>query len=469
MPSEVAVTTPAVGSDEGANRPTRALPLAHLLNLSVYWAGLNTVWAGLGFVVYPARLSATYGEAFAPSYVLLFETIPVLFAVLVQPTVATISDYTISRWGRRKPYIFIGAILDVVFLWGFASSNELVLMFAFIMLLQFSANFAQGPFQGYVPDLVPKEQVGLASGLMGVMIVIGQVAGAGIGALGLMALDASPFEPGTAAAGAFALDAFFLPTIGLAIVEVVTMIPLVLFIREGRSAPSREGRSWTQIALSAWGTDILRERNYVWLLISRLFFLMAPTLPLSLGIFYLRQSLGSSDEVAAAQVFIIAGVVGVTTGLATLPAARLSDRYGRKPMIYAGIVIGILGNIGVALAPGFEVALGALILVGISYGSFLAVDWALMTDIIPKSTTGRYMGISAVATGLAGPLGRFIANPLLTVLIVVGLAAGLDPTTNADQSSFYATGPRLVILLGVVFLIISAWALRHVDERRRED
>ena len=464
----MAVTTPVVEATEGASKPTR-LPLAHLLNLSVYWAGLNTVWAGLGFVVYPTRLTETYGAALAPSYVLLFETIPVLFAVLVQPTVATISDYTISRWGRRKPYIFIGAILDVLFLWGFAASNELVVMFAFIMLLQFSANFAQGPFQGYVPDLVPKEQVGLASGLMGVMIVIGQVTGAGIGALGLLALKASPFDQGTLDAGLFAQQAFFLPTIGLAVVEVVTMIPLVLFIREGRSAPSRQGRSWTQIALSAWGTDILRERNYVWLLISRLFFLMAPTLPLSLGIFYLRQSLGSSDEVAALQIFVIAGVVGVTTGLATLPAARLSDRFGRKTMIYAGIAIGIVGNIGVALSPGFEIALGALILVGVSSGSFLAVDWALMTDIIPKSTTGRYMGISAVATGLAGPLGRFIANPLLTLLIIIGLAAGLDPTTNAEHSSFYASGPRLVILLGVVFLVISAWALRHVDERRRED
>jgi MFS family permease len=402
-------------------------------------------------------------------YVLLFETIPVLFAVLVQPTVATISDYTITRWGRRKPYILIGAILDVVFLWGFASSNELLVMFAFIMLLQFSANFAQGPFQGYVPDLVPKQQVGLASGLMGVMIVIGQGIGVGIAALGLMAVDASPFAMGTPEAGAFAQQVFVLPTIGLAIVEVVTMVPLVLFVREGRAAPSREGRSWVQIAKSAWGTDILRERSYVWLLVSRLFFLMAPTLPLSLGLFYLRQSLGSGDLLAASQSLLVVGVVGVSTGLATLPAARLSDRLGRKNMIYAGIVIGIIGNIGVAIAPSFEIALGALVLVGVSSGSFLAVDWALMTDIIPKATTGRYMGISAVATGVSGPLSRFIANPLLSLLIVIGLAPGLNPTTDAAQSSFYALGPRLVILLGVVFLVISAWALTHVNPQRREE
>jgi hypothetical protein len=52
---------------------------------------------------------------------------------------------------------------------------------------------------------------------------------------------------------------------------------------------------------------------------------------------------------------------------------------------------------------------------------------------------------------------------------VLGLAPGLDPTTDAAQSSFYASGPRLVILLGVPFLLISAWALRHVNPQRRED
>ncbi|HEY7599667.1 MAG TPA: MFS transporter [Candidatus Limnocylindrales bacterium] len=453
----------------GAGRPTRALPFLHLLNLSVYWMGINAIWAGLGFIVYPARLTAMFGEAFAPSYVLLFETIPVLLAVLVQPTIGTISDYTISRWGRRKPFIVIGTLLDLVFLAGFATSNLLLVMFAFILLLQFSSNFAQGPFQGYVPDLVPAQQVGVASGLMGVMIVIGQVVGSGIAAIGLIQLDASPFVSGTPEAGAFAHDAFLLPTIGLAVVELVTMVPLVLFVREGRAAPSREGRSWLQVALGAWATDILRERSYVWLLVSRLFFLMAPTVPLSLGLFYLRQSLGSSDAEAGLQILVIAATVGVTAGLATLPAARLSDRFGRKPMIYAGIVIGCVGILGVAAAPSFAVALAALVLVGVASGSFLAVDWALMTDIIPKATTGRYMGISAVATGVAGPGGRFIAGPLLTLLVVSGLPAGVDPQTGAPESSMYELGPRLVILLGVVFFAISAWALRHVDPTRRED
>jgi MFS family permease len=465
--AQPAITEPVPGATTG--RPTSVLPLGQLLNLSVYWAGLNAVWAGLGFVVYPTRFTEMFGAAYSPTYLTLFETIPVLLAVAVQPTVATISDYTISRWGRRKPYILIGALLDVVFLYGFASSNVLLVMFVFILLLQFSSNFAQGPFQGYVPDLVPKEQVGLASGLMGVMIVIGQVLGAGIAAIGLIAVNQSPFTQGTVEAGQYAQEAFLWPTVGLALVEVITMVPLILFVREGRSAPSREGRSWFQIGLSAWGLDILRERSYVWMLVSRLFFLMAPTLPLSLGLYFLRQSLGSTDEQAGIQIFVIAGVVGVTTGLATLPAAKLSDRFGRKNMIYAGIALGLVGITILGLAPSFEIALFALIFIGISSGSFLAVDWALMTDIIPKATTGRYMGISAVATGLAGPLARLIVGPTLSLLILVGLPAGVDPLTQADQSSFYSSGPRIVILIGAVFYLISAWALRHVDPTRRED
>ena len=80
-----------------------------------------------------------------------------------------ISDYTISRWGRRKPYIAIGATLDVVFLIGIATSKTYFSVVAFLVLLQFSSNFAQGPFQGYVPDLVPQRQVGFASALVGVM------------------------------------------------------------------------------------------------------------------------------------------------------------------------------------------------------------------------------------------------------------------------------------------------------------
>ena len=99
-----------------AGRPTKALPWPHLLNISFYWLGLNVIWAGLGYVIFQARFTALYGRGLASGYQALLQTLPVFISILVQPTVATISDYTITRWGRRKPYIVIGALLDIVFL-----------------------------------------------------------------------------------------------------------------------------------------------------------------------------------------------------------------------------------------------------------------------------------------------------------------------------------------------------------------
>jgi MFS family permease len=338
------------------------------------------------------------------------------------------------------------------------------------VLLQFSSNFAQGPFQGYVPDLVPARQVGTASGLMGMMIIGGQIAGVAIAIIGVAQLSGNPFPRGTPEAGEFARQAFFLPTIALGLIELLTMIPLVLFVSEGRQAPPRSGRSLWRIGLGAWGTDILRERSYVWLLVSRLFFLMAPSVVIFLGLFYLRQALGTPEEMAAERLTIIVAVMGVLTGLATLPAARLSDRIGRKNTIYLSIAVGICGMAGIAVAPSFEYTVAALVLVGISAGAFLAVDWALMTDIIPKANAGRYMGISAVATGASGPFSRLLAGPLLTLLVLAGLPPELRGIPEAaSQSTMYELAPRIVMAVPIIYLLIAALALTKVDERRRED
>ena len=87
------------------------------------------------------------------------------------------------------------------------------------------------------------------------------------------------------------------------------------------------------------------------------------------------------------------GVVGLGTLISVVPAARISDRVGRKPVIWASCVIGAIGLATTAIAPSVPVAFLGAVIYGLSAGIFLAVDWALMTDIIPKASTGRYMGL----------------------------------------------------------------------------
>jgi MFS family permease len=142
--------------------------------------------------------------------------------------------------------------------------------------------------------------------------------------------------------------------------------------------------------------------------------------------------------------------IGVSIRVAAIPSVRLADRFGRKAVIYAACGIGAVGMVILVLAPVIAVGMVGIVCVAIAAGSFLAVDWALMTDIIPKAASGRFMGMSNVATASAGPVALIIGGPLLTLL----------PGGE---------GPRAAMAAGALFFVIGALLLRPVDPRRRED
>jgi MFS family permease len=428
--------TAADTADQDPNRPTTLLSLGELVRLSVYWLGLVAVFQGINLIL-QERI-----KVLVPDPNIQYTTLGVVFAagvvtaVLVQPTVGSISDYTISRFGRRKPYILIGTTLDLIFLIGLATSNSIIAVGAFIVLLQFSSNFAQGPFQGYVPDLVPASQVGLASGMVGLFTILGVVTGSALASLGV------------------ALQNFTIPTIALGVIEFVTMLSLFFRLDEGRKAKDRGGRSWPAIAAEAWGTDILRERSFLFLVASRFFVLGGSAFLIVLAVPYLERALGMVDEKERGSwIFITTLVAALCTAVATIPAARLSQRVGRKRVIYGACAVGAVGMTIAALAPTPPILVVGAVFVGVGAGSFLAVDWALMTDIIPKASSGRYMGISNVATATNGVVSTIIGG-----LIIDAFARAGSP----------ADGPRAAFLLGPIWLAIGAVLLRPVDERRRD-
>jgi hypothetical protein len=78
-----------------------------------------------------------------------------------------------------------------------------------------------------------------------------------------------------------------------------------------------------------------------------------------------------------------------------------------------------------------------------------------MSDIVPKASTGRYMGISNVATASAG-----------TVALAIGGAAVMD---NVNRWLGPGAGPRAALLFGAGCYILGGVLLRPVIEKRRED
>ena len=437
---DAVAASPAIGAGsietaaEDDFRPTERLPMLQLFQVSLYWLGISLIMGGIGVVVQKQVPLFVAGDLQGPA--IAFQSIvTMLMAAAIQPTVGMISDYTISRWGRRKPFIAIGATLDVVFLFGIGSANDYLSLVAFLIAVQFSSNFAQGPFQGYVPDLVPQRQVGLASALVGIMQTLGFVIGTVVITFGVTSGD------------------YLIPLVFLGLVELGTAIGTIIWVREGRAARKREGRSWWAIARSAWGTDILQERSFVNLVLSRLFFLAGTNMLLGFYIIFMDQSLKLSPAEEPFWITVTGATMALLTMAATIPSARISDRIGRKPVIYAAALIGATGLAIIGFAPAVEVFVVGTVFIGVATGTFLAVDWALMTDIIPKAASGRYMGISNIAVAAGGPLASVIGGAAL--FFIGGVTR--DPA-----------GPRAAYLIAIAVFALSAFFLRRVDPRPRD-
>lgn len=421
--------------DRDQGRPTATLAKSALVRISAFWLGLTAIDSVVNAAV-QTRLKfdhladpGTEGTALA-----VIGTVTFLFSVAVQPTVGSISDYAQTRWGRRKPFIVGGALFDALFLIGIASANSFLAIVAFATLLALSTNVARGPFQGYVPDLVPDQQVGLASAMVGLMQVLGNVLG--------FALAGIATKEGNVG----------LAVIAIASVELVTMLSVVLRVPNGPPAKARDGRSWRSIAAETWGTDILREKSYLWLLASRLFILMGGAAVLNFILLYLPDVHHLSEKESGGAFLTMLLAATVVSLIAIVPASRLSDRFGRKPVIYVCTALGAIGVGLIAIAPSVLVATIGAALFGASQGTFLAVDWALMTDIIPKAASGRYMGLSNVVTASSTTIAVIIGGPMIDT---INRAAGTG------------VGERVELLFGVGYFVIGALALRPVAEPDR--
>jgi MFS family permease len=427
----------AIGADPGTGRPTADLPVGALIRISLFWLGLTSIDAVVNAAV-QSRIKfeglaepGTEGTSLAIIAVLSF-----VFSVAIQPTVGSISDYATTRWGRRKPFIVFGAIFDALFLVGIATASSLLAITAFVVLLSLSTNIARGPFQGYVPDLVPDRQVGLASAMVGLMQVLGNVAGFALAAIANIEGNVG------------------LAILAIAAVEIGTMASVVVKVPNGPPAKPRDGRSWAAIAAETWGTDILRERSYIWLLASRLFILMGGAALLNFIYYYLADSHGMTQEQAGGTFLQMLAAATIVSLLAIVPASRLSDRIGRKPVIYGCTALGATGVGLIAIAPDPLLAIVGAALFGASQGTFLSVDWALMTDIIPKASSGRYMGLSNVVTASSTTIAVAIGGPFIDAV---------------NRSVGLGAGPRLEAVLGIGYFVLGALALRPVAEpdRRR--
>jgi MFS family permease len=135
------------------------------LSINLFWLGLNIRNQAVGSLFLPFLVDIFARPEVKNTALGGLRTAGLIVAMLVQPAAGLLSDRSTSRFGRRRPYIFVGVLLDLVFLAAIYFSWSYLSLVAALLLLQLSSNISHGPLQGLIPDLVPEDQRGVSSGL----------------------------------------------------------------------------------------------------------------------------------------------------------------------------------------------------------------------------------------------------------------------------------------------------------------
>jgi MFS family permease len=423
--------------------------------LSLYWIAIGYLWRSLGGFILPDLVVELVGDAHKGAALSFLEIVGAFMAMIWQPVVGAVSDRTRTRWGRRHPYIAGATLGDALFLAGIALSGGYWVLVLFYFLLQMASNTAQGPYQGLMPDVVPEEQRGEASGYYGLANLVGILAG-------------------TVGAGILLARAGRTLTIAsIVLLLLVTMLATVILIPDKARPTERQFRDPFE-ALRTTLTTPLRHRTFLWLMASRLLILMGIAGMLDWTFYFFGDVFfrGNRAGTIAANTEL-QGLVILASFLVTWPAARLSDRTGRRRIVLIG---GLVAALGVAvlvfahyqwlpdavlkpLAGALAVpvlaaqAMLAGLLIGIGSGAFLSVDWAFIQDVIPGGQAGLFMGFSNIATAGAGGLER----------LVVGFV--LDPFNAGPPILGMRGGYPVVFSIFAVWLVLGSFAILKVPER----
>ena len=155
-----------------------------------FWSLWNLSFGFFGVQIAYALQSANISRIFRtlgadPHSLSFFWILPPLMGILVQPIVGTLSDRTWTRFGRRIPYLFIGALTAVAVMCLLPNAGSLgltislVMLFGLLMLmlLDTSINMAMQPFKMMVGDMVNEKQKGMAYSIQSFLCNAGSVVG----------------------------------------------------------------------------------------------------------------------------------------------------------------------------------------------------------------------------------------------------------------------------------------------------
>ena len=370
------------------------------------------------------KVNSLMGIDQAPNSLALVTGIGALLSMVANPFFGKLSDRTSSTFGMRRPWMVTGLLGGSVGIGIVAVAPSVAVVLIGWCIAQLFFNALLAAMIAVLPDQVPPVQRGLVSGVLGVCLPIASVTGTFLVQL-FTGNELAMFLAPCAISGFFIL--------------------LFVVILNDRRLTKADRPSWSLREFA--GTFYVNPRkspDFAWAFGSRFLFVLAYAFLTTYQAYYLLDKIGSAESDVPQQIFLGTLVQAVFIVTASLIAGRLSDRTGRRKIfvLVAAIVYG-LAMFAIAVASNFNGFLVGMAIGGIGFGMYVAVDLALVADVLPdKDNNGKDLGV----LNIAGALPYSVAPAIAPVILLIG---------GGSYGVLYAFAGICAILGGVAILPVT--------------
>src|SRR3954452_14515908 len=343
------------------------------------------------------KVNSLVGTERAPGSLSLVAGIGALLSIVANPFFGRMSDRTSSRWGMRRPWMVIGLLAGSSGILVIAVAPTIAVVLVGWCIAQVFFNALLAAEVAVLPDQVPEAQRGMVAGVLGICTPVASVTGTFLVKLftgNLLVMFLAPCVVG----------GFF-----------VVLFALVL---DDRRLAATDKPPWSLKDFAAtFYVDPRKSPDFAWAFVSRFLFVLAYAFLATYEVYYLLDKLGSAEADVPQQIFLGALVQSVLVVLASVMGGRSSDWTGRRKVFVLGasIVYG-LALFVLAAATSVNGFLVGMAISGLGFGVYLAVDLALVTQVLPdKDNAAKDLGVFNIAGALPFTIAPAIAPAILAV------------------------------------------------------
>ena len=310
-------------------------------------------------------------------------------SLVANPLFGALSDRSTSKFGRRIPWVFFGTICAALALLLMSTAHTVSTLVIGWALTQAAGNAALAAIFAAIPDKVPVEQRGMVGGL----VALGQTCGSLIGAvIGMVAASNLVF--------------------GYAIVATavaICSIPFVL-MRQDVALPkgALEPLKPLEFLRSFWINPV-KHSDFGWAWLTRFLLYLGCQLCLVYLLFFLQDAIKHPEP--AQGVLVLTAIYAFCVIFSSVISGKLSDKDGKrkKYVILSSVIVAAAAGV-LTFATSFTTAIIAAVLLGIGFGAYLAVDFALLTQVLPNADSrGKDLGMINIANSLPQVVAPLIA------------------------------------------------------------